>query len=267
MVPLGGRRDVRTSARPVTSAPSFRQPAAQTRVVSRATNGPCSRVTPCRRSVFCTCMTPPQTGQGRAADSTHTRMPPVERTCRCPTACKTATSCLNAASAESETALFFFYQAVAPEDLLDLGAGDGHTPGHEARGDLQGIESHDGAVNDLQEHLDHRRRVEVPILQCGRERASHLDAARDLGGRAYPVVADVQVLSVERLAAEALLGDEIGQRVVDAEPQATVQLPVELAGVGLLDETDDRLLYRPVAREQEPCVLPQAVWVEDWDVP
>lgn len=160
---------------------------------------------------------------------------------------------------------FFFRQPVLtkhPRDLLDA---DGHAAGSHPGGDSNRIGPDSGRMDHFHQDLDDQGGG------CGR-----CDPAPDLVLFAAPrqlhdgfgrICADIQVPDNKELACNALSLNQIQQRVMDANLQSRLQVPVKQASVGPVDEDRDGVLEGPVGREADTIVEPQSVSIEIGDGP
>ena len=92
-------------------------------------------------------------------------------------------------------------------------------------------------------------------------------ASCDLGFRLAPFRADVKEVPIQRYAADASRFDEAEERVVDADPEAELQLGMSIAGLGIFHDVLDGAFQRAVSREGNSQVMPEAALVELRDFP
>lgn len=110
-------------------------------------------------------------------------------------------------------------------------------------------------ADDLEQHLDLERRLRD-------DRPQPFTTARELRRRASTWGGQVDVLVVDGLASQLPAFHQLEERVVDAHVEPRRELALRAARRGRLDEPPHRGLERPVAREADALVSPQAIGVE-----
>ena len=148
---------------------------------------------------------------------------------------------------------------MAPKDLRHLSDGHRDPSGGEPRGDSPCVERNDAAVDDFREHLDHHHRIE-PLVWLGLP--ADLGAVRHLDCRPFCIGADIQILALEAFPPDAPVFDEVGQRVVNSEPEAELKFSVELACLGLRHHASHGFFQCARVGKEHAPVLPKTIRVE-----